>query len=121
MRYYLFLLLIICQNIFAEEIKPLPQGDTWRKYIALSLRDEEGLEDGLFNLRRIEANSSIAYVCGLIKDKNDNFLTDGQNQYHLYDRVMAIGYRWSWGSVVRFDKTIASPQDVHCHYGKNVP
>ncbi len=34
---------------------------------------------------------------------------------------MAIGYRWSWGSVVRFDKTIASPQDVHCHYGKNVP
>ncbi|PVP26667.1 hypothetical protein C4742_23285, partial [Salmonella enterica subsp. enterica serovar Mbandaka] len=82
MRYYLFLLLIICQNTFAEEIKPLPQGDTWRKYIALSLRDEEGLEDGLFNLRRIEANSSIAYVCGLIKDKNDNFLTDGQNQYH---------------------------------------
>ncbi|EYI68085.1 hypothetical protein SEEH0134_07213, partial [Salmonella enterica subsp. enterica serovar Heidelberg str. N20134] len=55
MRYYLFLLLIICQNTFAEEIKPLPQGDTWRKYIALSLRDEEGLEDGLFNLRRIEA------------------------------------------------------------------
>ncbi|SUG74092.1 Uncharacterised protein [Salmonella enterica subsp. enterica] len=46
MRYYLFLLLIICQNTFTEEIKPLPQGDTWRKYIALSLRDEEGLRMG---------------------------------------------------------------------------
>lgn len=46
MRYYLFLLLIICQ-IHLPKNKPLPQGDTWRKYIALSLRDEEGLEDGL--------------------------------------------------------------------------
>lgn len=95
MRYLLFILLMFCLNVFSEEIKPLPQGDTWRNYIALSLRDEEGLEDGLFNLRRIEANSDIAYVCGLIKDKNDKFLSNGQNQYYLYDRVMAISYRWN--------------------------
>ncbi|EBH9039874.1 DUF4431 domain-containing protein [Salmonella enterica] len=120
MRYFLLLVLMIFQNIYAEEIKPLQQGDTWRKYIALSLRDEEGLQGGLFNLRRIEANSNIAYVCGLIKGKNDNFITDGQHRYHLYDRVMVINYQWSWVSAVRFDKTVVSPQDAHCHYGKEV-
>ncbi|HDT5931923.1 DUF4431 domain-containing protein [Enterobacter kobei] len=121
MRYYLFLLLMVCVNVFSEEIKPLPQGDSWRKYIAQSLRDEEGLRDGLFNLRRIEANTDIAYVCGLIKDKNDNFLPDAQGQYHLYDRVMVKDYKGNWVSAVRFDKTIDSLQDVHCHYGKDVP
>ncbi len=46
---------------------------------------KKGFEDGLFNLRQLKRSSSIAYVCGLIKDKNDGiFLTDGQNQYHLY-------------------------------------
>ncbi len=52
---FILLLLIICQNTFAEEIKPLPQGDTGANRHTLSLRDEEGLEDGLLNLRRIEA------------------------------------------------------------------
>lgn len=121
MRYYLFLLLMICANAFSEEIKPLAQGDFWRKDIARTLRDDEGLQDGLFNLRRIEANTDIAYVCGLIKDKNDNFLPDAQGQYHLYDRVMVTGYKQHWVSVVHFDKAIDSPQDVHCHYGKDVP
>lgn len=121
MRYYLFLLLMVCANVFSEEIKPLPQGDFWRKYIVQSLRDEEGVQDGLFNLRRIEANTDIAYVCGLIKDKNNNFLPDAQGDYRLYDRVMVKDYKWNWVSAVRFDKTIDSPQEVHCHYGKDVP
>ncbi len=54
MRYYLFLLLIICQYTFAEEIKPLSQGDTWLKYISLLLSHEEVIEVGLCNLRWIE-------------------------------------------------------------------
>ncbi|PWD07101.1 hypothetical protein C4813_24220 [Salmonella enterica subsp. enterica serovar Rubislaw] len=75
--YYLFLLLIICQNTFAEEIKPLPQGDTWRKYIALSLRDEEGLEDGLFNpvsdphLRAPEPGAKFVFRLLLSKKKTN--------------------------------------------------
>lgn len=120
MRYFIFLLMMFGGNIFAEEIRPLLQGDDWLKGIAQDLRNEEGLQNALFNLRRIEASSSIAYVCGLMKDKNDNFLPDEHNQYHLYDRIMMWGYKGTWISAVRFDREIDLPQDVHCFYGKEV-
>lgn len=120
MRYIIFMVFMICRITIAEEIQPLLQGDAWRKGIAEDLRNEEGLQEGLFNLRRIEANSSIAYVCGLIKDKDDNFQQDVKGGYHLYDRVMVSSYQGTWISAARFDSEIDSPQDVHCFYGKEV-
>lgn len=127
MRYFLFLILMIFHNVFAVDIKDLPHGDNLRKQIAQALREEEGLQDSVLNLRRIGMNvnysgEDIAYICGLIKDKSDQFQPDAQNKYHLYDRVMTRGsYYWNWISVVRFDRQIDSPQEVHCHYGKDVP
>ncbi|WP_232736595.1 hypothetical protein [Salmonella enterica] len=46
MRYYLFLLLIICQNTFAEEIKPLPQGDTGTNILPCRCAMKKGLRMG---------------------------------------------------------------------------
>lgn len=118
MRYFVFLLCIYLPNALYAGMKPLPVDDVDRKNIAQNIRQQESLQGKKFNIRRIEKENEVAYFCGLIKDKEDNFQQTADGKYHLYDRIMLDAGERGWISAVKFDRDVATLEEVHCHYGK---
>lgn len=118
MRYFLLFLCMYLSNALCMGMEALLVNDVYRKDIARSIRQQENLQDKKFNIRRIEKDSGVAYFCGLIKDKDDNFQQTASGNYHVYDRIMLDAGQNGWMSVVRFDREVSTLEDVHCHYGK---
>lgn len=118
MRYLLLFICILTANSFAVDMEPLPVGNGYRQLIAQSLRQEEKHDDFQFNIRRIERNKNIAYFCGLIKDKQDNFALTKNGGFHIYDRIMIDAGTHGWKSAVSFDREVATLDEVHCHFAK---
>ncbi|WP_284973439.1 DUF4431 domain-containing protein [Atlantibacter hermannii] len=118
MRYFLLFLLMYLSNAFSAGMESLPVDDFYRKDIAQSIRQQENLQDKKFNIRRIEKENDVAYFCGLIKDKENNFQQTASGKYHIYDRIMLDAGREGWISAVQFDRDVPTLEEVHCHYGK---
>ncbi|MDI5633323.1 hypothetical protein MJM96_24265, partial [Salmonella enterica subsp. enterica serovar Anatum] len=102
MRYFLLVLMMICCNLYASDMFPLKPDENPRGAIALTLREEVGLLNARFDIKRIEINETreLAYFCGLLKDTDGQYIKDEDDKYYLFDRILLDSGTEGWVSTV---------------------
>lgn len=115
MRYFTLLLFVVCSFSFADVMTSLNPGDYQRQRIVEDLRREEAMPDRLFSIKRIASNGDVVYICALVQDKQNNYMVDKNNKYHLYDRIM-LETDNGWISAVRLDRKVDGPEVARCFY-----
>lgn len=122
MRYFLLLLMMFCCNLYASDMFPLKPDANPRGAIALTLREEVGLLNARFDIKRIEINETreLAYFCGLLKDTDGQYIKDEDDKYYLFDRILLDSGTEGWVSTVYLDEEFSAPEQAKCHFAGNV-
>ncbi|EDF7130539.1 hypothetical protein B1T21_23310, partial [Salmonella enterica subsp. enterica serovar Kentucky] len=122
MRYFILVLMMVCCNLYASDMFPLKPDENPRGAIALTLREEVGLLNARFDIKRIEINETreLAYFCGLLKDTDGQYIKDEDDKYYLFDRILLDSGTEGWVSTVYLDEEFSAPEQAKCHFAGNV-